>query len=226
MFIHTNTPIYEELTSRNIAGKRWYTLPDGKKYPSVTTVLGSKEKPWLENWRQMLGPKKASKETKRCADRGTAIHKMAENYLNNNENPTNGFDQKNIYLFNQLKFCLNKINNIRVQEVPLYSHILKLAGRVDVIADYDEILSVIDFKTSTQNKLREEMVFDYFLQSTAYALMYYELFDEFIEDIVILITVEKGIMPLVYKRKIDNYIKPLVKRINTFYKKDSENDRI
>lgn len=219
MFIRTNIPKFEELTSKTINGKRWYTLPNGNRYPSVTTVLGSKEKHWLENWKQTLGPKKASKETKRCADRGTAVHKMAENYLNNIENPTNGFDQQNIYLFNQLKFRLDKINNIRVQEVPLYSHRLKLAGRVDVIGEYDKVLSVIDFKTSTQNKLKEEIVFDYFLQSTAYALMYDELFGEFIEDIVILIAVEKGIISLVYKRKIDDYVKPLVRRINTFYKK-------
>ena len=62
------------------------------------------------------------------------------------------------------------------------------------------------------------MVEDYFLQCTAYALMYEERFDVFIEDIVVLIAVERGMMPLLFKRKIDDYVEPLVERINTFYR--------
>lgn len=217
MFIHKKVPKFKELPAKMVNGQRWYTVPGNIKYPSVTTVLGQKEKPWLNEWQAMLGKKKAEKETKRCSDRGTAVHKMAENYLNNIEEPTEGFKQEHIYMFNKLKFRLDKINNIRVQEVPLYSHTLKIAGRVDVVGEYDGVLSIIDFKTSTQNKLQENIIYDYFLQSTAYALMYDEMFNEFIEDIVIIISVEKGMMPLVYKRKIDEYIEPLVNRINTFY---------
>ena len=51
------------------------------------------------------------------------------------------------------------------------------------------------------------------------ALMYEEMYNVFIEDIVVIIAVERGMMPLVFKRKIDPYVKPLVKRINTFYRK-------
>jgi len=218
MFVHSNTPEIEELTDKITNGQRWYTTRSGVKYPSVTTILGAKEKPWLNEWRTMLGPKKAEKETKRCADRGTAVHKMAEDYLNNLENPAKGHEQPNVKLFNQLKFRLNKIDNIRAQEVPLYSDILKIAGRVDCVGEYDGVLSIIDFKTSNNNK-DESMIEDYFLQCTAYAIMYEELYGEFIEDIVVLIAVEKGMMPLVFKRKIDDYVVPLVERINMFYEK-------
>lgn len=216
MFIHTDTPTFHEMKARMVNGQRFYDTPDGKKYPSVTTILGQKPKPWLNEWKNMLGEKKAAKETKRCGNRGTAVHKMAEDYLNNVNNPTKGHDQKHIRLFNQLKFRLNKINNIRIQEVPLFSHTLKLAGRVDVVGEFNKVLSVIDFKTSTGNKT-DDMIEDYFLQSTAYALMYEEMFGVFIDNIVIMIAVEKGIMPLVYERKIDDYVKPLVDRINTFH---------
>jgi len=218
MFIHTNVPPIQELTDKITNGQRWYTTPSGVKYPSVTTVLGAKEKPWLEDWRNSLGPQKADKEMKRCAERGTAVHKLAEDYLNNVENPAKGHDPLNVKLFNQLKLRLNKVSNIRAQEVPLYSDMLKIAGRVDLVAEYDGVLSIIDFKTSNNNKT-EDMIEDYFLQCTAYALMYDELFGEFIEDIVVLIAVEKGMMPLLFKRKIDDYVKPLVDRINMFYKK-------
>jgi genome maintenance exonuclease 1 len=219
MFTHIKTPEIVELSAKVTNGKRWYTTPTGIKYPSVTTILGAKEKPYLEEWRQSLGPKKADKETKRCADRGTAVHKICEDYLNNVENPSKGYEQLNVKLFNQIKFRLGNIDNIRAQEVPLWSDTLKIAGRVDVVAEYNGVLSIIDFKTSNNNKT-EDMVEDYFIQCTAYALMYEELFGEFIEDIVVLIAVEKGIMPLLFKRKIDAYVGPLVDRINMFYKKE------
>lgn len=217
MFTHTNVPQKVDITTKTVNGKRWYILPDGRKYPSITTVLSHKEKPGLEEWRQSLGPKKADKETKRCAERGDAVHLMAEHYLNNVENPIEGHQKQHARLFNQIKLHLNKINNIRAQELPLYSDTLKLAGRVDVVGEYENVLSIIDFKTSNNNK-DTALVEDYFLQCTAYALMYEELYDEFIEDIVIVMAVEKGMIPLVYKRKIDDFVEPLVERINTFYK--------
>lgn len=218
MFIHIDpqpTPL--NLTDAITNGQRWYTLPSGVKYPSVTTVLGQKEKPQLTNWRNMLGPKKADKETKRCAERGTAVHKMAENFLNNIDNPTNGHSIDHQRLFRQLTMRLNKVNNIHAQELPLYSETLKVAGRVDCIAEYKGQLSVIDFKTSNNNK-DIDIIEDYFLQCTAYALMYEELYGIFIENVVVLIAVEKGIMSLEFTKKIYDYIEPLVERINTFYR--------
>lgn len=217
IFTHTNIPQFEELDAKIVNGRRIYTTPSGNKYPSVTTVLGIKPKPYLEEWRQSLGVAKADKETKRCSDRGTAVHLLCEKYLNNEENFTKGEKPEYIRMFNQIKLRLNKINNIRIQEVPLFSDTLKIAGRVDCVGEYEGILSIIDFKTSNNNKT-EDMIEDYFIQCTAYAVMYCEMFDEAIEDIVVIIAVEKGMMPMVYKRKIEDYIVPLLERINTFYK--------
>lgn len=217
MFTHKKLPHVVELTDRTVNGKRWYKTTDGVEYPSVTTVLGDKEKPWLEDWKRMLGAEKTAKETKRCAERGTAVHLLAERFLKNEEDPVQGETPVAKKLFNQLKFRLNNINNIIAQEIPLYSDTLRLAGRVDCIAEYDGVLSTIDFKSSTNNKT-EDMIEDYFLQCTAYSLMFDEMYDIFIEDIVVMIAVEKGIMPLVYKRKIDDYVEPLVERINTYYR--------
>jgi genome maintenance exonuclease 1 len=221
MFTHINTPTITELDAKITKGQRWYTTPTGKQYASVTTVLSDGPKPWLEDWRNSLGHSAADKETKRTADRGTAVHLLAEKYLNNEEGFTKGIPVDYVKLFNQIKIPLNRIDNIRAQEVPLYSDDLRLAGRVDVVGEYEKVLSIIDFKTSNNNK-NDEMVEDYFLQCTAYAIMYYELFGEAIEDIVVIIAVERGMMPMVYKRKIDDYVVPLLKRINTFYEKHGE----
>lgn len=218
MFTHTNTITPLELDAQIVKGQRWYTTPQGIKYASVTTILSDGPKPWLEEWRNSLGHSRADKETKRCADRGTIVHLLAEKYLNNEENFTKGETVENVKLFNQIKIPLNKIDNIRAQEVALYSDTLRMAGRVDVVGEYEKTLSIIDFKTSNNNK-DAQMVEDYFLQCTAYAIMYYEMYGEPIEDIVVIIAVEKGMMPMVYKRKIDDYVAPLLKRINTFYEK-------
>jgi genome maintenance exonuclease 1 len=213
-----NLPKFPEITTTTHNGQRWYVTPSGT-YPSVTTVLGHGEKPWLKNWQNMLGPDKAKKEQTRCADRGTAVHDMIEQYLMNvpKEDILKGRDRDYVKLFNQIKLVLNKrVNNIHAQEIALWSDDFGLAGRVDCIGEYDGVLSIIDFKTSNNNK-DESKIEDYFLQTTAYALMYNELYGTAIEDVVILITVEKGLMPLVFKKKIDDYVAPLLSRINNFY---------
>lgn len=213
MFKHLNLPNLQELEVKNSAtGKRFYKTSEGLWYPSITTVLGIEEKQWLKNWQSMLGTKKAAKETKRCADRGTAIHKMAELHLDNKSINFNEYKQEYINDFNKLKMRLKAVDNIRGQELPLYSDALKTAGRVDCIGEYNGTLSIIDFKTSTNNKYRE-WIQDYFLQTTAYAIMWHERTGEPIKNVVILMTVEKGMMPLVFKDKIDNHVAPLIKRI-------------
>ena len=216
MFVHLDTPNIPEIKAKTINGVRHYTTPEGLVYPSVTTVLGQKEKPWLENWRQMLGPQKAAKETKRCAERGNNIHELVERYLKNeDENFIREYNFEHVRGFNQLKMRLNKIDNIRAQELAIWSDQLKVAGRVDCVGEYDGVLSIIDFKTSNNNKT-DEMVEDYFLQCTAYAIMWFERTGESIEDITILMSVEKGIVPLIFQDKIDKYVKPLLTRIKNY----------
>lgn len=220
-FTHCHQPKYKELIAETTADQRWYEIRPGVKYPSVTTILGHKPKPWLEEWRESMGREAADIETQRCADRGEAVHLMAERYLKNDKAPTKDQHSSDIKLFNQLRPTLHKMNNIRAQEIPLFSDTIKLAGRVDVIGDYDGVLSVIDFKTSNTSK-DLGMVQDYFLQSTAYAIMYFEMFNVAIDQIVIVIAVERGMVPMVYTKKIDDYVKPLLDRINTFYEEFKE----
>lgn len=220
-FAHCHQPNYNEIPAETINDRRWYTVREDVKYPSVTTVLGHAPKPWLEEWRQSMGVEKAAIETQRCADRGEAVHLMAEKYLKNDKAPTKDQMGSDIKMFNQIRPILHRMDNIRAQEIPMYSDSLRLAGRVDVVGDYSGILSISDFKTSNTPK-DLGMVNDYFLQSTAYAIMYYEMFDIAIDQIVIIIAVERGMAPMVYVKTIDEYVQPLLERINTFYKETNE----
>ncbi len=220
MFNHVPIPTIPDIVQLNKPnGKRYYKVPNGEEYPSITTILGDKDKPWLNDWRNMLGTKKADKETKRCADRGTAVHELAEQYLNNLEINKRNYKPEYISDFNKLKMTLNKINNIRAQEIALYSDTLKVAGTVDCVGEYDKILSIIDFKTSTNNK-DTSMIDDYFKQLTFYAIAWFDLTGEAIEDIVVMMAVEKSFMPLVFKEKIENWIPALLQDIDKFNTKN------
>lgn len=218
-FTHVSKPDLPTLKVVTLPnGKRHYTTPEGLKYPSVTTVLGDQDKPWLTDWRNSLGKEKADAETKRAGERGDAVHKLAEIYLNNEltSEITKPYKPELVNWFNKVKLNLNKVDNIRIQEAALYSDVLRVAGRVDCIGEYEGVLSIIDFKTSTNAKVKA-MVYDYYLQTTAYALMWEEMTGEHIDDIVIIMSVEKGMGPLIFKEKVHKYISPLMKRINKYY---------
>lgn len=201
-----------------VDGKRWYLTPSDEYYPSITSVLGIKPKQYLIDWRNALGAPKANKEMERTKARGEAMHLMAERYIQNDPEPTKGQIVEHIKRFNQIKIGLNCINNIRVQEGALYSDTFQVAGRVDCIADYEGVLSVIDYKSSNNNK-KEDMIEDYFLQETFYALAYFEMTGEYVSQIVTLMAVERGIFPLCFKKPISPYVVPLQKRIDEFYDK-------
>jgi CRISPR/Cas system-associated exonuclease Cas4 (RecB family) len=215
-YTHVDLVELFDISSSTTSKGRYYTTPQGCVYPSITTILGSGPKPWLESWRASLGPTNADKVAKKAADRGTAVHSMAEQVLNNNVNPTKGFDSEHIAVFNKLRIPLKKINNIIAQETTLWSDQLQVAGRVDCIAEYNGKLSIIDFKTSTSDK-KSDQIRDYYLQATGYALMFLEMYGISIDNIVIIIAVEGGIVPLIFEQSIDDYVLPLIERINKFH---------
>ena len=98
----------------------------------------------------------------------------------------------------------------------MYSHKLTLAGQVDCIAEYNGKLSVIDFKTANKERI-DSWNESYYLQCTAYAIMYEELFGTPIEQIVILQAGEDGSCHSFLKQKKD-YLSQLEKDIKSFYK--------
>lgn len=216
MVIHIPPQETYSLSAKMVGKQRWYTTPNGNLYPSITTVLGIVEKPEIVEWRKALGVKKADKETKRAADRGTALHNLVERILLNDEDVLEEQTLETIKLYNQIKHHLKRINNVHLLEGTLFSDLLEVAGRVDCIAEYDGVLSIIDFKTSTNNKTTQ-MVDDYFLQETFYALAYTELHGKSVNQIVTIMAVENGIAPLVWKKTIFPYVKPLQTRIEYFY---------
>ena len=206
-FIHTpSTKLLPEIHTETIKGKRFYVTPEGKKYPSITTVLSGRSKEGINRWRESVGNDVANNIMRSAAKRGTAVHQLVEDYLNNSE--LSKQDVLPLALFTILKSELDDINNIVLQEGGLYSDKWGIAGRVDCIAEYKGKLSVIDFKTSTKEK-KEEWVENYFIQGSAYCEMYEERFNQEINQVVILIVTEDGAVQTFIKDKKD-YL-PLLK---------------
>jgi genome maintenance exonuclease 1 len=129
-------------------GRRFYTIPDGTKLPSVTTVLGAQKKQAIMEWRKRVGEAEANRISKAATGRGTNVHTLCERYLNNQGTGDMMPDAKEMFV--ALKPELNRINNIHYQEQALWSTQLGMAGRVDCIAEFDGELASIDFKTSAR----------------------------------------------------------------------------
>ena len=170
-------------------GKRYYTTPNGMNLPSVTTVIGAKKRDSIQKWRDRVGEETANNISRKASNRGTKVHQICEDYLNNKSDHAKDKMPDVVEMFQSIKPHLNKIDNIWYQEQSLYSERIGLAGRCDCIAEYDGVLSVIDFKTSSRLKRRAD-IGDYFAQCTAYAMMIEELVETPIHQLVIIMAVE------------------------------------
>jgi ATP-dependent exoDNAse (exonuclease V) beta subunit len=218
IFNHVKLPSLDfDLKAETTDSGRLYATPTGEKYKSITTVLGNYNKQAIMEWRERVGAEEANKISTKAANRGTKVHKICEDYINN-EIPELKMqmmmpDLKE--LFFKIKPIIDeKLGDVYSQEQALYSDKLKIAGRVDLIGMWNGKLSVIDFKTSTKQK-QEEDIQNYFMQCTAYALMFSELTGMWIDDIVVLIATGEGEAQL-FERQIDDYMKPLMRYINKY----------
>ena len=198
---------------KRIDGMRFYEV-DGKAFPSITTVLGAIPKPGLEAWRKSVGEEAAKWEMNRAARRGSAVHTLVEQYLKG-ETPAIR-DVLPLGMFRLLKPYLDQVDNIHCLEQIMYSKKLTIAGQVDCVAEYNGKLSVIDFKTANKERV-DSWNENYYIQCTAYAHMYEELFGTPIDQIVILQAGEDGSAKSFIKNKAD-YEEKLGKAIKDFYK--------
>ena len=226
MFNHVPVEI-PEVSTKTINKKRFYDTPTGF-YPSITTVLGvRKEKQeGLRLWRERVGNDVAKHIMRTAAGRGTAVHHMCEDFLNNKEVIQE--EQKFLpwCLFSQLKPTLEKsINNIFAQECGLWSEKYRLAGRVDCIAEWNGVPSIIDFKTSRSER-KDDYNFEYYMQASAYAEMFEERTGIEINQIVILVVTEDGLVQEFVKEKHE-YLQPLIETIDMFTEQwEKENEEV
>ena len=212
-FTHVENDM-KDLQTINEDGRRLYQTPKGN-LPSVTTVTGWRKSQFFAEWRKH-NPKEASRVTQR----GNKLHTLIEHYVNNEFNPDDKEHKAIISpdileLFLQLQPEIDKIDNVHAQEVALWSESLGLAGRVDCLAEYNGKLSVIDFKGSTRSK-RKGDIKNYFLQATAYAIMWQEMTGTPIDNFAILISCEDGKVQVFEGKPLD-YVRDLKECIDDYH---------
>jgi genome maintenance exonuclease 1 len=215
MFKHKPIDLgYQDLDCVTKTTGRKYQTPQGKSYPSITTVLSLQSKAAIAKWRARVGTEEANKISHRASSRGTAVHDMAEKYVNNDVNWYKAMP--NILAdFSAIKPILDeRLSLVYGQELPLYSDHLKIAGRVDCVGIFDGKISIIDYKTSKRAK-KYEWVKSYFMQEAFYAIAWEERTGMPITQLVTIIAVDND-DPQVFIEHRDNWDKELIRCIKEY----------
>lgn len=210
-----------EMESVTTEAGRVYVTPDGESYPSITTVLSNYNKKGIEEWRARVGQEEANRVSRLASGRGSKLHTLCEDYLQNKVTPQQ-IRMKAMpdvrSMFFKLKPMIDaKIGKIITIEQPLYSKKLRIAGRVDCIAEWGGVLSVIDWKTSSRPK-EEHHIRNYFMQCAAYCEMFEYVTGRPIEQIVVAIAVADGEEPQFFVRNKKHYLSDLQKEIDKHYR--------
>ena len=205
-FNHVGSEL-QDLRTENINGKRHYVTPNGNKYISITSLLSNLSKADIQKWRERVGKEEANRISTKASRQGTGVHSVCESYIKNEDGFLDGRMPHLVEMFESIQPLLDRIDNIHVTEGALYSDELQLAGRTDLIAEFDGHLSVIDYKTSRKPK-SWEMCHSYFMQGSFYAHAYKEQTEISVNNIVIIMAVENE-KPLLFRETKDRWIGPL-----------------
>jgi len=235
MFKHVPVEL-TEMTAVTTDTGRQYETPEGITLPSITTVLSILSRDSIAKWRARVGEKEANRVSYRASTRGTAVHEICEQYVNNDPdyekymaiNPDNGEMKMTkrtpdlIDSFLKIKPILDeRLTLVHAQEAPLYSTHLGVAGRVDCVGVFDGKLSIIDYKTSMKPK-RLDWIKNYFMQESAYAIMWEERTGMPITQLVTVISVDNH-EPQVFVEHRDNWVRPLRDTIAQYKEENSAN---
>lgn len=219
MFEHVLTELNEMESVTTDSGRK-YKTPEGVNLPSITTVLSILSRDSIPAWRKRVGEAEANKISHRASSRGTRVHEIIEKYINNDEDYRNGYTPDIIDSFIAIRPILDdRIGRVFAQEAPLYSNHLGVAGRVDCVAEFDGKLSIIDFKTSLKPK-RLDWIKNYFMQESAYAIMWEERTGQPITQLVTIISVDNH-EPQIFIEHRDNWVRPLKETIAQYNEENS-----
>lgn len=219
MFKHESVELTEMKSVTTDSGRK-YETPEGVNLPSITTVLSILSRDSIAKWRKRVGEEEANKISTRASGRGTRVHEIIEKYMNNEEDYRDGYTPDIIQSFLDVRSILdNRIGTVYAMEAPLYSNHLGVAGRVDCIAEFDGKLSVIDFKTSMKPK-KLDWIKNYFMQESAYAIMWEERTGQPITQLVTIISVDNH-EPQVFIEHRDNWVRPLRDTIKQYEEENS-----
>ena len=168
----TDLPKLEQV---EVNGVRHYTAEGVGPYPSVTTVLSTDKSKadGIRKWRERVGEEEANKVSHVASQRGTAVHQIMEDYILDQDPITKPMPIHLATASKLKKWVDIYVGDVKMVEGQLFSHELKTAGTVDLVAEWDGEMAIIDWKTSKYAKKRQ-YIESYFMQEAAYAVMFEE----------------------------------------------------
>lgn len=187
---------YQPIPRVTVEGKRFYATPDGKKLPSVTTILdktkSEESKKALEQWRKNVGHVRAQQITTEAANRGTRMHTYLEKYIKDGAIPPRGTNPFSWPSHAMAEEVINRglvnVSEFWGIEVPLYFPSI-YAGTTDGAGIHLNEESILDYKQTNKPKKRE-WIDDYFMQLCAYAEAHNEVYGTRIKKGVVLMCVK------------------------------------
>jgi len=200
----------------NSGGMRQYSDGD-ELFPSITSILSREtSSEGLDAWKERVGTKLAKYICDSAINRGNKFHKICEAYLNNDCTCKFVNHLLEYGMFEQAQPALERISDIVGIEMPMVSRELGIGGTADIIANFDGVLSVIDLKSSTSPK-KDEWCEKFFLQETAYSLMFEEITSKPIEQLVTIIASENGTVQVLIRNRDDftHELKEIISRFQS-----------
>jgi genome maintenance exonuclease 1 len=208
---------YKPLSRIETGNFRCYDLGNGFPVPSVTTILdATTDKAFLEEWKERVGEAEAKKISEQSSSVGTQIHLNLENYIKHGTTPSGKMLER---LLSKLLIdkALPKITDVWGLEAQLYVTDL-YAGTADMIALFNSVPSICDFKNSRKFK-KKEWIENYFLQLVFYGHAHNTMFGTNINQGVVMVATWDG----VYQEFVINgdewkhYEEKMWKRLEMFY---------
>ena len=196
----------------NTPSGRRYQTPDGNVYPSITTVLGDQpeKKKVLAEWRARVGEAEANKISQQSARRGTDLHTLLESYIQGDEIDVRQVLPTTLARFRPVQKCLDEnLQMVYASETPMFSDILRIAGTADLICEWNGEVTVVDFKTARKMKT-PDMITDYFVQATAYSIMFEEHTGIECHHFAILMVSDEGEFQAFHGKRND-YVRQLIR---------------
>lgn len=203
MFVLENT-----IEQINTDKGRFYLTPQGKKYPSATTVVGLLNQKYIAQWVQKVGVEQAEKIKKKAGEHGTRWHDLMENTLLNGIQKIPIVHEFAMVYPLVVRNILPKISNIRAVELRMWSDSLELAGTVDLIADWKGVPAIIDWKTTSHLKTEKDII-GYWCQTASYSIMAKERFGFQAEKLVLVFN-ENDSVVYVHEQPLEPWCRTMI----------------
>lgn len=195
-----------------------YEVEKGIFYPSITSILSMNKPESIKRWQKRVGKTEADIAMQRGSRRGNILHKSIEQYLIEGTVPDFKIPSERMTFEQVKKFVDYYIKKVVAIEKPIFSHELKCAGTADLISILKtrEDPFIVDFKTANDERKKEDIE-NYFLQTTAYAIMYEERYGIKVPYIAVVIAIDLSNKPQIFLANRSKYEEKLKSVIRRFY---------